>query len=210
MQQQALNASLTQEQAALQQDQAAERTLRTQLGEPAYAAWFAPPPRAQLVAHLRQAGLEAGLQEFALTLAPALPATAATTPAPAALDAAALIATPLSITASAADDRALYAFMARAVEPFAGTLRLDNFTLHRPAATLSAASPTLIQANLTFRWLALPEAATDTSVPEAAIDISAPEAATDTSVPEAAMDISVPEAATNISAPEPQTIGAAP
>ena len=98
------------------------------------------------MADLRQIGLESGLHDFSLTLDRA--SELASTPDD-------LTTTRMTIKASAPDDRALYNFTARALAQLPGYLRLDKLSLRRNATAM--ASPDLLQAELTLRWLAFDE-----------------------------------------------------
>ncbi len=144
--QQRANAKALAESRALENDRAADASLQQQLGDKAYQALFTPPARAALVADLRQIGLESGLHDFSLTLDRA--SELASTPDD-------LTTTRMTIKASAPDDRALYNFTARALAQLPGYLRLDKLSLRRNATAM--ASPDLLQAELTLRWLAFDE-----------------------------------------------------
>lgn len=146
------NAIALKEARALQEDVAEEASLRRSLGEKTYQALFTPPPRAQLVADLRQIGLETGLQHFGLTMEQATWLTPAGKMEAAGND---LTATALHIQARAPDDRSIYNFTMRALDELPGYLKLDKLSLKRIAG--SGDNPVVIIAEIDLRWLALNE-----------------------------------------------------
>ncbi len=146
------NATALLEARSLQRDVAEETALRHELGDKTFNALFAPPPRAQLVAALRQMGLATGLHDFALTMDQA---TWLTPESKAADPAENLTATALHIKATAPDDRSIYSFAAQALEQLPGYLKLDRLTVTRQAGT--PANPVIVQGELDLRWLSLNE-----------------------------------------------------
>lgn len=146
--QQEANAQALAELHALQQDAAEAAQLQNQLGINSYQALSATLPRAQLVASLRQYGLEAGLHDFSLTLDPAAQSSmTAHNPI--------MTTTSMIIKASAPNDHALYQFLSRALAEQPAALQLEKMQLRRETAALTAPRPDLVQAEFTLRWLAL-------------------------------------------------------
>lgn len=146
------NAKALLEARSLQKDVAEEAALRRDLGEKTFNALFAPPPRAQLVASLRQMGLDAGLHDFSLTMDQATWLT----PDGKTIDPAEnLTATALHIKATAPDDRSIYSFAAQALEQLPGYLKLDRLTVTRQPGTPD--QPVIVQGELDLRWLSMNE-----------------------------------------------------
>lgn len=146
------NASALRETRTLQHDALEEAALRRALGEKTFAALTAPPPRAQLVAALRQIGSAAGLRDFALTIDQSTwlnPAGQSVAPGEN------LSATALHIKATANNDRSIYDFTAQALEQLPGYIKLDRLTISRAAGTANQLP--VIEAALDLRWLSVEE-----------------------------------------------------
>ncbi|MBP7252667.1 MAG: hypothetical protein KBA75_04195 [Alphaproteobacteria bacterium] len=146
------NAFALRETRTLQHDAQEEAALRRALGEKTFAALTAPPPRAQLVAALRQIGKAAGLQDFVLTIDQSTwlnPAGQIVAPAEN------LSATALHIKATAHNDRNIYDFTAQALEQLPGYIKLDRLTINRAAGTANHLP--VIEAALDLRWLSVEE-----------------------------------------------------
>ncbi len=148
----AANASALRETRTLQHDALEEAALRRALGEKTFAALTAPPPRAQLVAALRQIGSAAGLRDFALTINQATWINRSGETIALADN---LTATALHIKATANNDRTIYAFTAQALEQLPGYIKLDKLTIRRSAG--AANQLPLIEATLDLRWLSFEE-----------------------------------------------------
>ena len=134
---------------ALAADLALEEKLPAALRASACTQLRAPPPRAQLIAALRQLGLEAGLLDFDLTLGVAAAAQAPD------IDqfARPLTASIMTIKAQASSDRPIIAFTQRAVRELPGYIRLEKIALRRRENGAAAAS-VIIEADIALRWLA--------------------------------------------------------
>lgn len=135
------------EYAALASDAAAAEKLRVELGPEAWKKLLAPPPRAQLVAALRQFGVEGGLHDLDLTLGSATltvePAVGAE-PWP-------LTVSAIAMKLSAASDQQIFAFVRRAMKELPGDIRLEHLMLQRQ----SGKNP--VTASVALRWLAFAE-----------------------------------------------------
>lgn len=146
----AANAAALRETRTLQHDALEEAALRRALGEKTFAALTAPPPRAQLVAALRQIGSATGLRSFALTIDQATWMNPAGQPIAPAEN---LSATALHIKTTANNDRDIYDFTAQALEQLPGYIKLDRLTIRRAAGTANQLP--VIEAALDLRWLSI-------------------------------------------------------
>ncbi|MEJ0063347.1 MAG: hypothetical protein WDO70_09140 [Alphaproteobacteria bacterium] len=154
-QQQLKTAHWRDEYRALQNDRAEGLKLRADMGEAAWRNLVAPPPRAQIVAALRQIGIEAGLNDFELKLGSAASVQAL----PAAPESWPLTSSALTVKATAATDRQIFAFAEKASRQAPGYIRLEKFAVRRDADHLpdDAPNPSLIAAEMEFKWLAFAE-----------------------------------------------------
>lgn len=128
-------------------DAAAAEKLRAELGPEAWRKLLAPPPRAQLVAALRQFGVEAGLRDLDLTLG-----SAALTHDPSVVtESVPLTVSAITMKLSATSDQQVFAFVRRALRELPGDMRLEHLLVQRQSGK------TPITASVALRWLAFAE-----------------------------------------------------
>lgn len=128
-------------------DAAAAEKLRAELGADAWRKLRAPPARVQLVATLRQFGVEAGLRDLDLTLGSATP----TREPSGGMETWPLMASAITMKLSAMSDQQVFAFVQRAVRELPGDIRLERLLVQRQGGQ------TPVTASVALRWLVFAE-----------------------------------------------------